>query len=361
MKLRFARHDLAGDAISARDAEAAGLRHKSEWHHFTFTSDAQGLYGLVNLAVSGDVRSGERCRAAVSLIVYEREHGWSGTMNVYTRDDVHFESGRIDLAIGESSVSYVDGSYQVRARLKDESVRIDATWTPRTEAVRIDNMGGFINSFIVPRLAVSGELAVRGRRVTLTAVPGYHDHNWGTWDWSRDLGWNWGYLLEAPSAGAAEARSIVFGQVTDAARSAERTELVLMVWRGDALTHVFLDDAVTLEVVGHSAIAAPRVPGVMALLAPGRVSRIPERLVLRARDGDDALEIECEVEHAVQLLIPHASGSKYTAVSEMVGEYRVQGRIDGLPCNFRCGGFAELAGASQAQQLLRIAVGPAIV
>jgi hypothetical protein len=357
MKLRFARHDMAGDAISAYDEEASDARHKSEWHHFTFTSGAQGLYGMVNLAISGDIRSGERCRAALSLIVYEREHGWSGTMNVYTRDEVRFESGQIDLAIGSSSVCFVDGSYQVRGRLKDDSVRIDARWTPVSEAVRIENMGGFINTFIVPRLVATGEVIIRGRRLELIETFGYHDHNWGTWDWSRDLGWNWGYLLEAPSGSAAEPRSIVFGQVTDAARSAERTELVLMVWHGDALSHVFLDDAVTLEVAGHSAIAAPRVPGVMALLNPGRISRIPERLVLRARDGRDVLEIECAVEHAVQLLIPHGTGSKYTAVSEMVGEYRARGSIEGVPVDFRCGGFAELAGAPQAQQLPRIGIG----
>ena len=279
-------------------------------------------------------------------------------MNVYTRDDVRFASGQIDLAVGESAVRFADGCYQVRARLKDESVAIDATWTPQAEAVRIENMGGFINTFIVPRLATSGEVVIRGRRVVLRAVPGYHDHNWGTWDWSRDLGWNWGYLLEAPSSGSTTpATSIVFGQVTDATRSAARTELVLMVWRGDALTHVFLDDAVTLEVTGRSAITAPRVPGVMALLNPGRLSRIPERLVIRARDGEDELEIECVVEHAVQLLIPHAAGPQHTAVSELVGEYRLRGRIDGAPIDFRCGGFAELAGAGQTHPLPRVGVG----
>ena len=149
-------------------------------------------------------------------------------MNVYTRDDVRFASGQIDLAVGESAVRFADGCYQVRARLKDESVAIDATWTPQAEAVRIENMGGFINTFIVPRLATSGEVVIRGRRVVLRAVPGYHDHNWGTWDWSRDLGWNWGYLLDEPSSGSTTlATSIVFGQVTDATRSAARTELVL--------------------------------------------------------------------------------------------------------------------------------------
>jgi hypothetical protein len=349
---------MTGDAISAHGADTAGARHKSEWHHFTFTDDAAGVYGMVNLAVSGDVRSGERCRAAVSLIVYEREHGWSGTMNVYTRDDVRFASGQIDLAVGENAVRFAGGRYHVRARLKDDSVALDATWMPQAEAVRIENMGGFINTFIVPRLATSGELVIRGRRLVLQAAPGYHDHNWGTWDWSRDLGWNWGYLLDSPSSGAAApAMSVVFGQVTDATRSAARTELVLMVWRGDELTHVFLDDAVTLEIAGRRAIAAPRVPGVMALLNPGRAGQIPERLVIRARDGDDELEIECVVEHAVQLLIPHSAGLQHTAVSELVGEYRLRGRIDGTPIAFRCGGFAELAGAGQTRALPRIGIG----
>jgi hypothetical protein len=358
MKLRFARHDMTADAISVHAADGADARHKSEWHHFTFTDDAQGLYGMVNLAVSGDVRSSERCRAAVSLIVYEREHGWSGTMNVYTREDVRFKSGEIDLAVGACAVRFVDGNYHVRARLKDDSVAIDATWAPQAEAVCIENMGGFINTFIVPRLATRGEIVIGGRRVVVEAAPGYHDHNWGTWDWSRDLGWNWGYLLDAPPADSAlPATSIVFGQVTDATRSSARTELVLMVWRGGALTHVFLDDAVTLEVNGRSRVTAPRMPGVMALLNPGQAGRIPARLLVHARDGTDELEIECVVEHAVQLLIPHAAGRQYTAVSELVGNYHVRGRIDGAVIEYRCAGFAELAGAGQMAPLPRVGVG----
>jgi hypothetical protein len=358
MKLRFARHDLTGDAMSVHGAEDADARHKSEWHHFTFADGERGLYGMVNLAVSGDVRSGERCRAAVSLIIFEREHGWSGTMNVYTRSDVRFASGRIDLAVGENAVRFAGGGYRVRARLKDESVAIDAVWMPQAEAVHIENMGGFINTFIVPRLAVSGDIVIRGRRLALTSVPGYHDHNWGTWDWSRDLGWNWGYLLDAPAGGSAEPpMSIVFGQVTDATRSAARTELVLMVWRGEALTHVFLGDAVGLEVTGRKSLAVPRVPGVMALLNPGRLSRIPESVEIRARDGEDHLDIDCAVEHAVELLIPHAIGTGHTAVAELVGEYRLRGRLDGVPVDFRCAGFAELAGAGAMRALPRVGVG----
>ena len=48
----------------------------------------------------------------------------------------------------------------------------------------------------------------------------------------------------------------------------------------------------------------PRIPGVVSLLAPER-PRIPERVEIRAEDGDDVLEITLRVDAAMQFLIPH--------------------------------------------------------
>lgn len=359
MKLNFARRDFALDALSGPSEDALGTRRYSEWHHFTFGDDDAGLCGIVNLALSGDVRDLELSRCGVSLITHERGHGWRGTMNVLGTEEARYAPGEIGLAIGPSMVAFQDGAYRVTAALRDRSVRIDGVWTPRAEAIRIENMGGFINTFIVPRLDVDGDVTIEGRRYKLNRALGYHDHNWGAWDWSRDLGWNWGYLLQpqGQGPGPSDEIAIVFGQVTDASRLTARTELVLIVWHGSQLTHIFLDEAVTLKASGRFEGEVPRIPGVMALLSPGRVSHVPERLAVDALDGKDTLRIDCEVRDAIQLLIPHPAGSAHTAVSELVGTYRVRGEIDGRKLDFTRGAFAELAGSGRPIQLPRIRFG----
>ncbi len=353
MKLNFARHDLSLDGLSSPSEETLASQRYSEWHHFTFGDDAAGLCGIVNVALSGDVRHNERGRCALSLVTHEADYGWTGTMNVIGPEQARYEPPAIDLTVANSSVTFRDGAYHVDAALRDGSVRLDARWEPRAEAIRIENMGGFINTFIVPRLDVHGDVTIAGREYQLSSALGYHDHNWGAWDWSRDLGWNWGYLLEAGSGGTA----IVFGQVTDASRSAARTELVLIVWRGSELTHIFLDEAVVLETYGRYGGNVPRVPGVMALLTPGRVTAVPERLTVNALDGNDFLHIDCDVHDAIQFLVPHPRGSAHTAVSELVGTYSVRGEIDGRPLAFTRGAFAELAGAGRTILLPRVGIG----
>jgi hypothetical protein len=357
MKLNFSRDDFALDALSQPSEAALREQRYSEWHHFTFSDDDAGICGIVNFALSGDMRDPERGRCGLSLVTHETAHGWRGTMNVHGTEEARFASGAIDLGIASSGTLFRNQAYEVSAVLRDHSVQIEAVWTPRAETIRIENMGGFINTFIVPKLDVDGSIVIEGRRYALNRALGYHDHNWGAWDWSRDLGWNWGYLLEPRREGAADDIAIVFGQVTDASRSTARTELVLIVWHGARLTHIFLDEAVRLRVEGRYMGDIPRIPGVMALLNPGRIASVPERLVIDALDGADHLHIECDIHDAIQLLIPHPTGSAHSSVSELVGTYRVRGEIDGKPLSFTRGAFAELAGAGRAMPLPKISLG----
>lgn len=333
-----------GDALSRMRTDPPDPERYSEWHHFNFNDDDNGMYGLFNLALSGDVRDPDKSRAGLSLVVSERGR-WRGAMNLYGTEDAHFQAGAIDLALGANSVRWVDGRYAVQGAMKDGSVRIDATWTPRAEGVRVDNIGGVVSTFIVPRLDVEGTVEVDGRPYRLDGATGYHDHNWGYWTWGHDMGWDWGYIIESQSAGGdARPLSIVFGQVTDASRVSAKSDLVLVIWVGGRCKQVFLDDAVRIATEGElPAAAVPRLPGVLALME-GRRRPVPRRLEVRAEDGEDWLEVSMEADHALQFLVPHAGGKGTTTVSELVGRYSVKGVLDGDPVDFSYVGFAELAG-----------------
>lgn len=366
MQVRPATSIARDDALTPPVPGSADAARYSEWHHFNFNDDAAQVYGIFNLALSGNVHDPARARAGVSLVVCERGVGWHGTMNLYPVEESRFAAGSLDLAIGGNHVRLHRGCYQVAGALKDGSVALAATYTPRAAPMRIDRIGGVVSSFLLPRFDVEGTLRLHGREIPLRGASGYHDHNWGTWDWGRNIGWDWGYIIQPTATARTNGRqqhraghsgsrngagrgdqgatSIVFGQVTDATRASARSDLVVLVWQGERWSRAFLGDAVSIALEGERRYGdVPRVPGVMSLLAPGR-PRIPERVCIVAADGDDRLEITLTVDAAMQFLIPHPATTGHTTISELVGEYRVQGVLDGEPVDFSYVSFAELAG-----------------
>ena len=348
MQVRPSVDPARDDAFHPPVAGTLDLERYSEWHHFNFNDDASDVYGLFNLALSGDVHHPSRARAGVSLVVCERGVGWHGTMNLHPLEECAFASGSADVAIGGNAVRLRRGAYEVSGALKDGSVALHARWTPRASPMRLDRIGGVVSSFLQPAFDVEGTLVLQGREIALRGASGYHDHNWGSWDWGRDIGWDWGYILEAPANGrskrAATPLSIVFGRVTDGARTAARSDLVVLVWEGDRWSRAFVGDAVSIAVHGERRYGdVPRIPGVMSLLVPERPV-IPELVEIRAADGDDVLDIAFRVDSAMQFLIPHPTTDGRTTISELVGEYTVRGTLDGRAVRFSYVGFAELAG-----------------
>src|SRR5271156_4098709 len=82
---------LRADSQIDRDEKLANY---SEWHHFNFNDDDNGLYGIVNLAIAGDLDNGDTGRVAMSLVVCE--HGrWRGTMTMYRPGQARFTPGEV--------------------------------------------------------------------------------------------------------------------------------------------------------------------------------------------------------------------------------------------------------------------------
>jgi hypothetical protein len=109
---------------------------------------------------------------------------------------VELDTSRADLTIAQSSVRQRDGTYQLRARASGErgDVSVDVRLIPAPNRyfppveLRDD---AFLSGYVVPALSAtaSGKICVNRRCRDFTNVPGYHDHNWGTW---RNVTWEWG-------------------------------------------------------------------------------------------------------------------------------------------------------------------------
>jgi hypothetical protein len=347
MKFSFKDVIHQGDAINYRDMNSVeGMRY-SEWHHFNFNDDSNALYGIVNLSLSGNIKNPDKGRAGISLVVNERGKIWRGTMDLQPVEKVSFETGSLNLNIAKHFVKLINDEYHVAAALKDESINLKATWIPETAGIRVTNIGGIINTFIIPRLRVEGSIWIDQHEYKFNNATGYHDHNWGYWDWGKDIGWDWGYIIQPSSSTNNNQKqiTIVYGQVTDTMRKSAKSDLVLMVWEGRECRQVFLDEAVTISTKGQlTGIEIRRVPGLMAMLYPGRSQKIPQHICVQAKDGHDYLDIEMSVENAIEFIIPHPNNTGKTVINELVGEYAVQGSLNGQDYNFSYVGFAEITG-----------------
>jgi len=346
MRVLFVDDATEGDAMSSPPTDLRRSEEYSEWHHFTLCDDTNGLYGIFNLAMSGNVHDASKARAGVSLAIYERNRGWHGTMNLHPFERTRATPGCVDLVIGENMVRYENGRYEVSGSLKDGSAALSATWTPRTTPLRVDRLGGVVNTFILPSLRVDGTLDLRGRRYELRNITGYHDHNWGVWGWGGDLSWNWGYVIQAPwrRRGEDAPLSLVFGRVISGRNGSTSSDAALGVWLGKRCAQIFLGETVEISTSGVlEGVNVPRTPGVMAFLAPGQPSDIPRHMALKAHEAGDSVEVEFDVEAAMQFLIPHPSDPGHTTITELVGQYNIRTVLDGETRNFTYHGFAEVA------------------
>lgn len=347
MKVRLVDKIKREDALNLANPSVTDMARFSEWHHFNFIDDENSLYGIFNLALSGNIYDRAEARAGVSLVVYDWRKGWHGTVNLYPLREALFAAGQIDLRIGDNSVKFKKESYEVRAALRDRSVELKANFVPKTTPIRLDNIGGRVSSFVVPRMAVNGQVVINGRSYSMGGATGYHDHNWGYWHWGKDIGWDWGFILQpAPRAKKSTPPriSIVFGRVTDASHKA-KSDLVLIVWMEDKFCEAFMDKSVSISYSGElSGVRIPRIPGPMDILDPRRPTGIPKQIKIVVEEDDEHLVMLLNVEGAAQFLIPHPVWKAVTTITEMVGTYSVTGEIRGQPFNFSYRGFAELAG-----------------
>ena len=109
---------------------------------------------------------------------------------------VAFDTAGANLTLGGNTVRQVGGVYHLSARAAGPtgSVRIELTVTPDRNRYfpPVDlKEGEYLSGYVVPMLSghASGSICTGSTCRPITAVPAYHDHNWGVW---RDVTWDWG-------------------------------------------------------------------------------------------------------------------------------------------------------------------------
>jgi hypothetical protein len=344
----------AGEALAVIDRlhpperGAPDAARYKEWHHFVLFDGGERTL-IVNLSVDGDL-GGPGGQAKVVLLAHGPE-GWSGGVDRYAGADARASARSPGLRVGRQRIAFRDGSYRVAAALRDGSLAVRAELAPAAAPAMIWHDtpvgSGYVNWLIVPDLAVAGTARLPGWRGALDGWRGYHDHNWGRWWWGEDFGWQWGVAREpaATRAGGGPALTVVYDRTSDRGGAVAK-EHTLSLWSGPDLVRVFAREELRARMRGRRGGSPPRrVPGVMGLLAQGGASAVPALVEVEAGDGADGLALRFVPGSVVEVVVPSDLGSGFVRLAEVVGEVRVEGRVDGREVAFDARAVFEFMGA----------------
>ncbi|MGH7506285.1 MAG: hypothetical protein ACRELX_11565 [Longimicrobiales bacterium] len=305
-----------------------------DWLHVNVFDHDSGCIGIFNASLHGSPRDA-RARAIGTALVHSPAAGWVGNVEVAAIAQANIGSTSIGL---EHVAVATDGPGAVLASAVLPFAGLEAGFTAsaRSRPIDIEHPlpfgAGWISWYVLPRLAVTGGMVVDSQRLDLSGATAYHDHNWGRWHWGDDIGWEWGAC-----AARDPETTFVVSRATDRAHSTSTGALLIAELAGERRS--FPDANVRIRLDGRFGGRLLRLPGALAALHQDRIApALPDRILVRADDGIDGVEIEIRVRAAAQLIAADPVRRGYGFLHEMVGTFTASHRIGG-----RMGGAHGLA------------------
>ncbi|WP_091932798.1 hypothetical protein [Methanolobus profundi] len=312
----------------------------NEWHYFNVIDEEQGLEIVTTLKLNGGVSTGYSY--AQVFLGYNKGIIPGASVELYPITDTAFSEDTPNVRINKSWVELTPQGYHVYAESGDGNAVFDAIFKPMVEPVQLDAEslpGSGSMSWLVAssKMNVDGTLTVGEKTYTLKNARGYHDHNWGFWNWAS-VGWDWGQVSQTKKnqqGNDVGTYSISFGNVTNSTHT-DSMSSVLNVWKNKKVAASFNDADVQIS---HSLVSAPDY---LFLPVP---AEYPRQTVINATSDDgDWVNITFTAKQPVPLPIPLTPlDPGYLIIWEIIGEYEVEGVIDGKPVSFVAGGFLEYA------------------
>jgi hypothetical protein len=288
-----------------------------DWLHLNVFDHAGGAVGLVNASLHG-APADPRSRAVGAALFHVPDRGWAGNLEVLGIDEANLGARSIGLERVALAVDAGNGDVLAAAHLPEDGLEVDVRGRQEGPGHRIELPvplePGWISWSVAPVLRLSGRITVGGADLDLDRATGYHDHNWGRWQWGDDVGWEWG-CFQAPDGPA-----FVVSRTTD--RDHRRTgppHLLAVVGRH---RRSWTGARVEVEIGGVLDARLRRLPGAMAALHQDRARpRLPDRVAVRATDGEDRVALEFHARAAAQLIAADPTGRGFGFIHELVGTF----------------------------------------
>jgi hypothetical protein len=324
----------------------------NEWHYFNVIDDKQNLSIICTFKLNGVFNASE------ILLDYSTNDGNSKTyFKAYPINAAKYSSKTPDITIANSTVRLTSEGYSVHVVSDDGTQVLDALFKPEAEpspeysASGLSPVyGGIINWIVAsPKMKVNGKLTVNGKTYTLKNARGYHDHNWGYWNWG-DLGWDWGQTIQTKNRSNGNdigEYSLNFGNTTDTT-STRSLRSVLNVWRNREMVSAFTDKDMQVR---HSNFVCPPISLYPGASLPAGSFPLPLNTNISVSSGSrDHLNINFTADQGrcapLPLSVPTIDRNgnvliKYRIIWEMIGAYQVEGKINGKPISYTADGFME--------------------
>lgn len=325
----------------------------NEWHYFNIIDEEQNLSIICTFKLNG-------CFSASEILLgYYTNDGSNAYFKSYPISIAEYSSETPNVTIANNTVKLTPQGYSVHVVSEDGSVLFDALFKPETEPSPVFSANDFspisveeINWIVAsPKMKVNGELTVDGKTYTLKNARGYHDHNWGYWNWGDDLGWDWGQTTQTKNSlnGSDPGKySLNFGNITDASYT-QSFSSVMRLWRNKEVAATFIGE--DIQIIHSNPFVGPiPVPYLNAFMPPGSFPLPLKTDILASSDSGDYLDITftADPSHCAPLPVGvpmmDANGNpivKYRIIWEMIGTYEVDGEIDGKPISYTADGFME--------------------
>jgi len=299
-----------------------GRGHR-EWLHF-FVS-APGLELFVNVSVFDDLRpaAGGTERVRVLVLTRTADGAWDGDVDEIDGDDVILRGGQLNGSFGRTRLEHIDGAIHLRGALRSRPIAFDLVFEPRSYPslatdVKVGERGR-IHWMVVPQLSVRGSVTAGKVQHELVDAPAYHDHNWGVFA-HNDFRWQWGHAQDL-----ARGQAVVLARLLDGVAGKAFLQS-LFVWNGPRIARIFRGDELSFRPDGFLKKRSLTLPRLAALLSRG-ATEVPQRLLVEARGGGDALSGELVFEDAACLVLGEGADLESTLLYEVIGRLRLVGRV----------------------------------
>lgn len=337
-------------------ADSSMMPLYNEWHYFNVIDEEQNLSIICTFKLNGAFNS-----SSVLLGYDTGDENSNASFGTYPIGIAEYSSQTPNVTIANSTVRLTPEGYSVHVESDDGSTVFDALFKPEVEPTPVFNASGFstvpgevINWIVASsKMKVNGELFVNGKEYTLKNVRGYHDHNWGYWQWGDDLGWDWGQVIQTMNCSNGNdigEYSLNFGNITDAGHT-QSLRSVLNVWKNREIAATFNDKDIQIKHSNFIYVNEPvPIPYLGAYMPAGSFPLPLKTDILVSSGCGDYLNIEFtnKPEHSVPLpvSVPTVDENenviiKYRVIWEMIGTYQVNGEIDGKPVSYVADGFME--------------------
>ncbi|MCK4938509.1 MAG: hypothetical protein KAR85_07885 [Methanosarcinales archaeon] len=320
--------------LSALDSFHPELSNDSykEWHYFNIIDETNDLKFFVTFNVGGNQT--ESTGYGIVLMAYMIGDYPSATQEYYSIQSIDVSDDSPDLTFNDNNyVRLMPNGYRVNAEINGTDVYgnpihiiYDATYIPKADPTQIfngdigDTPGDMNWVSAAPACKVEGSLTINEVKYNLDGVRGYHDHNFGIWDWGDNIGWDWGQAIEMnyddPDTDVGR-YTIVLGRLTDGSHIPD-TGNRLLLWKNKAQIGIFQNVEFKYVMMGL----------------------YPEYITATAQSDVDSVTSVFHTSSAMPIRIdPNLD----FIIWELTGIYTVTGTIDGKSINFCTEGFAEYA------------------